>query len=326
METIKNAIKSALERGDARDRGFREKVYRQAFAALDRSLQARSDLTAEDTQRRRDQVKAAIVDIERGYLEGRTAPQPAEPAVPRQPAPAVEPVASSAESISMPRIERGDRIDIPNGSHDRSYRAEKQSAQLLEGKKRRGTFVGPLIIGVIAVAGIGAWLAFGGSLPSPVEQNVGAPGQSSTDQEWITVFSPDNPTSVRAPAGTSAEVMTGEEDGFLRITAEAADAAVSFDVGQGILERIAGNRATFSLAARSEEDQETQISISCDFGALGNCGRSRYVVGASRTEYLFEVELSDQQPSGGGTIAIRPDVEGQGRALDVFSLRVTATD
>jgi hypothetical protein len=39
VEAVKKAIRSALERGEANDRAFREKVYRQAFSALDRSLQ-----------------------------------------------------------------------------------------------------------------------------------------------------------------------------------------------------------------------------------------------------------------------------------------------
>ena len=91
----------------------------------------------------------------------------------------------------------------------------------------------------------------------------------------------------------------------------------------GALERFAGRTATFSLRARAQED-ETQITVTCDFGQLGQCNRLRYVVGPTITEYLFEVELANVAPSRGGTISIVPDIEGRSRMLDVFSIRVTA--
>jgi hypothetical protein len=77
------------------------------------------------------------------------------------------------------------------------------------------------------------------------------------------------------------------------------------------------------VVARAQEGEETQISVDCNFGELGDCGRKRYLVGITREEFLFEVELPAGNPGSGGTIAINSDVEGQGRAVDLFAIRVS---
>ncbi|EBW1603860.1 hypothetical protein CLF39_26490, partial [Salmonella enterica subsp. enterica serovar Kottbus] len=75
MDAIERAIRSALDKGDARDRTFRERVYRQAFAALERALQANPSLTVETAIRRRKALQARITEIEAEYLP--PAPRPA---------------------------------------------------------------------------------------------------------------------------------------------------------------------------------------------------------------------------------------------------------
>jgi hypothetical protein len=352
VEAVKKAIRSALERGEANDRAFREKVYRQAFSALDRSLQARPGMSAEEVRQRRDQVKAAIVEIERSYLaavdsaQQQTAPreEPPQQAYPRTEPPAREPDFG-------PRVEREDRFEEPEVDYAPVSGRREPMADL---ERTRWPFVTIFVVAtLVAAAGIGAWWTMqSGILQSaeerdtsvrtqPVEEEEDfdpgeeaaapqpAPSQpparnatAETNGNWLNIFSPSDPTTVSAPAGVTAEAMSEGNTSFLRIGGGGAESAVSFDVGQGLLERLAGTRAIFSLNARTAEG-ETQVSISCDFGALGGCGRTRYVVGAQPGEYLFEVSLPDETPTGAGRIVVVPDIEGQGRLLDVFSLRVT---
>jgi hypothetical protein len=106
----------------------------------------------------------------------------------------------------------------------------------------------------------------------------------------------------------------------------ASGAAVSFDVGQGILEQLAGKHAVFDIVARAEEGKDTQMSVDCDFGALGDCGRKRYAVGHVRNEYLFEVDFPDKSPGAAGSIAINSDFDKQGKSVDIYEIRVTAGD
>jgi hypothetical protein len=91
-----------------------------------------------------------------------------------------------------------------------------------------------------------------------------------------------------------------------------------------VLERLAGKRVVFAVVARAEEGKETQMSISCNFGELGGCGRKRYAVGYARGDFLFEVEFPAKQPGAAGTIAIVSDVGGEGKAVDVYEIKAAS--
>ena len=64
MDPIEKAIRNAFEKGNAEDRAFREKVYRSAFAALERATQAQPNLTVEIAINRRKNLQAKITSIE----------------------------------------------------------------------------------------------------------------------------------------------------------------------------------------------------------------------------------------------------------------------
>ncbi|WP_048648272.1 hypothetical protein [Nitratireductor soli] len=341
MDAIEKAIRNAFDKGDARERAFREKVYRSAFAALERTLQARADMPEEAKRARRDGLKAKITEIETEFMPAaRTAAPKPEP----RPQPAAEPRPRPTprrddDADFVPRVEREDRAS-PAAAATAKETARRIKAAL-PGRQRPFAMI-YLVATLVAFAGIGIWWAMSsGILLSSEERDTSVRNPPLTLQEedysageagsgaqpgsrprgdWITVFSPADPTTVAAPGNASAEVMQDGENRFLRI-GSSADTGVVFDVGQGILETLAGRRAIFAVNARAEDGTETQISISCHFGALGDCGRTRYVVGATRADYLFEVDFPEAAPDGGGTIAIVPDVNGQGRVLDVFAIR-----
>lgn len=157
---------------------------------------------------------------------------------------------------------------------------------------------------------------------------VGAPATSGqpTNSAWISVFTPDDPTRVSAPSDASAEVMQDESGSFIRIRSGPSGSAIIFDVGQGVLEQIAGKKGDLDIIARAEEGQQTQIAIDCDFGELGDCGRKRFPVGYERGEILFEVELPAKAPGASGTIAINSDFDNKGKAIDVYELRVSISE
>ncbi|MGO4842547.1 hypothetical protein AB4144_60790, partial [Rhizobiaceae sp. 2RAB30] len=94
-------------------------------------------------------------------------------------------------------------------------------------------------------------------------------------------------------------------------------------VGQGVLEQLAGKRAVFDIVARAEEGKETQISVDCNFGELGGCGRKRYAVGYEKGEFLFEIELPNKRPGAEGTIAVNSDIANGGKAIDVYEIKVS---
>ncbi len=159
--------------------------------------------------------------------------------------------------------------------------------------------------------------------PEPRAAAPRKPGEADQDRGWIEVFSPADPTQVSAPSDARAEVMQDDSGTFLRIRSGSTGSAVSFDVGQGVLDRLAGKHAVFDIVARAEDGKDTQMSVDCNFGELGDCGRKRYGVGHERNEYLFEVEFPAKQPGAAGTIAINSDFERQGRAVDIYAIRVS---
>lgn len=219
--------------------------------------------------------------------------------------------------------------------------------------RRRVYAIGFVLATVIAAVGIGAWWATQtGLLQTAAERDTSVPNPPQTtqdedftpdeeatpaappplnssttpDRNWINVFTPADPTLVSAPQGASAEVMQDESGSFLRVRSGASASAVLFDVGQGILEQAAGKRAVFDIIARAEEGKETEITVDCNFGELGDCGRKRYLVGYERGEYLFEVALPDRAPGAGGTIAINSDFSSEGKSVDIYEIRISVSE
>jgi len=101
LDAIEKAIRNAFEKGNAEDRAFRERVYRSAFAALDRVLQANPGVTVEAAIKRRKAVQEKITEIESEFL-------PAVPDVVGRP-PAGEPVADVVAGLLVVLLPRGAR-------------------------------------------------------------------------------------------------------------------------------------------------------------------------------------------------------------------------
>lgn len=396
MDAIEKAIRNAFEKGNAEDRAFRERVYRSAFAALDRALQANPNVTVEVAIKRRKAVQAKIAEIESEFLpavpdltaseEDATAPAVELPTVEAAVAPMVElpangnPAAEAAEPEPSPDIvvdgpeepppsdEPRSRVlpvvpDImpapvfpgvpeidmsapaPTGTDEAEVTPDRDERRVV-GRRLPLTaiFLG---VTLLAAAGIGLYFAAQtGVFKTPAELDTAPPqepptvgdddfappadtaspqkpGEADQARDWINVFSPSDPTLVSAPSDAKAEVMQDDSGSFLRIRSGASGSAISFDVGQGVLDKLAGKHATFDILARSEEGKETQISIDCNFGELGDCGRKRYAVGRERNEYLFDVRFPDKRPGAAGTIAINSDFDKQGKSVDIYEIRVS---
>ncbi len=377
MDAIEKAIRNAFAKGNAEDRAFREKVYRSAFAALDRALQANPGITVETAIKRRKAMQARIAEIEAEFLPAvapqveRDAPSPSvqapavsatpaasapspaagnarrEPSVGAEPAPVV---AASARSDAAPVVP--DIVLEPTFAGSPSAEAGSFAGGVVEvmpdRDERRAARRLPIrrfVFGLLVLAAIAAgvwWVATSGVLKLPQRSGastVGSsessgnnaaepvrPGDADQGRNWIVVFTPDDPTLVSAPSDASAEVTKDDTGSFLRIRSGASGAAVSFDVGQGVLKELAGKHAVFDVIARAEDGKDTQMSIDCNFGELGDCGRKRYAVGHERDEYLFDVKFADKQPGAAGTIAINSDFDKAGKAVDIYAIQVSVTD
>lgn len=405
MDAIEKAIRNAFEKGNAEDRAFRERVYRSAFAALDRALQANPDVTVEVAIKRRKAVQAKITEIESEFLPavsgvGRPTDDDAAAPAAKQPAdseaeaeaeaeaetdagadaePAspsdvvidgpVEPPASEAPPASyappasdaprsrvlpvvpdiMPEAAFPGAPEIDLSSPPSTGADDAEVMPDRDDRRVRGPRL-PLtaiFLGVTLLAAVGIGLYFAAqtgvfksaaeldtappqTVPTVEDDDFTPPSDTASpldsgevERDWINVFSPSDPALVSAPSDAKAEVMQDDSGSFLRIRSGASGSAISFDIGQGVLEKLAGKHATFDIIARSEEGKDTQISVDCNFGELGDCGRKRYAVGHERNEYLFDVRFPDKRPGAAGTIAINSDFDKQGKSVDIYEIRVS---
>lgn len=381
MDPVEKAIRNALAKGNANDRAFREKVYRSAFAALERSTQSQPQLTVEAAIRRKRQLQDRITIIEAEYVPRATPSLPIQPGdVPvisveddaDQPyadeAPVIEAPAASARPVRpAPSVMLDERpepaayapsIDLGPPHEPETYADDDlphdaivaPDRDQVRSRRRRRPFAAMfLIVTALSIIAIGGWWAYqtgllappsgnGAPVPpqlveeeefDPAQEQPIAPGEPGGSQElrnWTVVFSPDDMSSINAPSGATAEAGEDESGRYVRIRSGTEGASVVFDVSQDVLQMIAGKKAVFNLAARAEEGTQTQISISCDFGEMGDCGRKRYAVGYERGEYLFDVSLPGNQPGAGGSIAINSDFSNEGKALDVYEIRVSVVE
>ncbi|MER9138414.1 hypothetical protein NKI20_19315 [Mesorhizobium sp. M0830] len=375
MDAIEKAIRNALEKGNAADRAFRERVYRAAFSALDRALKANPDVTVELAIKRRKAIQAKITEIESEFLPAvpDVGPQGDAPAVElgtdsapavetgqQSPSPAVvvdgpaEPASDAPRSRVLPvvpdimpdaALPDAPSIDMaaPAPAGAAAEVTPDRDERRIRGRRLPLTAIF-LTVTLLAAAGIGLFFAVQTGVfktqaqldtsppqaPPTVNDDdftppggPAKPGAADQAHDWINVFSPTDASHVSAPSDAKAEVMKDDTGSFLRIRSGASGSAISFDVGQGVLEKLAGKHAVFDIIARSEEGKETQVSVDCNFGELGDCGRKRYAVGQQQNEYLFDVKFPDKRPGSAGTIAINSDFDKQGKAADIYEIRVS---
>ena len=267
------------------------------------------------------------------------APRPSAPVVDTAPGrPVPEPFFSDASDFGTV----GSPLDDPA-----SAAAEVSAADGPNVSNERRRPIAAIFLGVtlIAVAAIGIWWGISTGLiklPGKPEENdiiqpppedetfvpgeeeaPVKPGEADAQRNWILVFNPSDPTTVNAPGDTKAETMSDDSGDFLRIRSGASGSAIVFDVAKGVLEQVAGKHAVFDIVTRAEEGKSTQISVDCNFGELGDCGRKRYEVGYEKGEFLFDVEMPAKAPGSDGTIAINSDIDNGGKAIDVYEIKVS---
>jgi len=126
LDVIEKAIRSALEKGDADDRAYRERVYRSAFAALDRALTGNSNILPEVAEKRRTDLQAKVAEIETEFIPAVPAarPEPAQPAAPPSPPPS-QPPAPAAPEPSVPVVELDERPTRPQAEEPRMPEAPR---------------------------------------------------------------------------------------------------------------------------------------------------------------------------------------------------------
>lgn len=399
VNSLEQALRKALEKGDATDPAFRRRVYEAAATAMRRSLTERDEATPERLDEQTRRLGEAIRTVET-ELRGAGAPvDPADIAPPApppaqtparraddvvppidpeprhqtpEPAPAVGPapdlgppeprIDAPAADDPVPPVSPaagqpgGDHLYVEARADARRREAEAVRAERAPPVRRsplrtdRGPFatIFAVVVAVALVFG-GLWWVFTSgafvsqeardtSVRNPPPQIEGEdfagrdPGTATAPQlanetredgEWVQLFDPADPAVLRLEGGATASIESDPFGDYARLITPGGDGRVYIDVPPGVLQRLAGGRVQISLRARSDDGEATQMSVTCEFGPLGDCGRRRFNVDQAETEFLFHVDLPQgSAPREPGFVILQTDIEGGDRAVNLLSARI----
>ncbi|AYG58007.1 hypothetical protein [Rhizobium jaguaris] len=149
--------------------------------------------------------------------------------------------------------------------------------------------------------------------------------QNSFSAEWIEIFKPTDLAKVVSGAQAKAENVSENEGPAVRLTSQtnAPDGNASVEVPVSVLQQLAGKSSAVALTLQSTSDTPTQITVECDFGSLGSCGRHRFNVTRQKSDALFEVHFDRSlAPNAPGHLIINSDVDGKARGINIYAIRV----
>ena len=216
-------------------------------------------------------------------------------------------------------------------------------------RKRRGLFARLFIyVTLLAFIGFGAWWVYSsGLLLSPEQRDTSVPNPPAQVQaedfngtepapslsagrgfsdDWVEVFNAERGSSgVSAGPRANVENIATPAGKAIKVTSRSVsrDGAVSVEVPVEVMRDMAGKSSTISITLQSSSDRQTQVSVACDFATLGDCSRHRFTATAERADMLlnatFERSLAPNAP---GRIFINSDIDGSGRPVNLYSVRI----
>jgi hypothetical protein len=147
--------------------------------------------------------------------------------------------------------------------------------------------------------------------------------QDSFSAEWVQILAPGDAAKVVTGAQAKAEGVSENEGPVVRITSQSSgvEGNAAIAVPADILTKAAGRALTVALTLQSTSDTPTQITVECDFKAVGGCGRHRFDVTRQKSDALFQIHLDKSQASAGNFI-INSDVDGKAQGVNLYAVRV----
>lgn len=226
-------------------------------------------------------------------------------------------------------------------------------------KPRRGFYSRLFILSVVFVTlGMGAWWVYStGLLLSASERDTSVPNpppraeeedftgtdtatqptpegsaeprtldaQSGFSESWIEVFEPKQISAIRPRGNALVDVVAASDGTAIQIVSRSADAdgSAEITVPAEVLREMAGRTSTIALTLQSADDKPVQISLTCEFGRLGDCARHRFTVNPEKSDVLFRVSFERAMaPGTPGRLLLNGDLSGAGRGVQLYSVRI----
>ena len=255
-------------------------------------------------------------------------------------------------------VEMSPRVARDAHANDEGPMPDMRSERPLKAPRRRRGLVARLLILSVFVAtlGIGAWWVYSsGLLLSDAERDTSVPNppprvesedftevpEPATSQpaagpqaldarggfsdDWIEVFEPQQVSAIRPRANALVDIVTASDGNAAQVVSRSRDAAgaVEVTVPAEVLREMAGRTSTIALTLQSTDDNPVQISVECDFPRMGDCPRHRFTVNPQKLDALFRVSFENgMAPSTPGRLLINADIEGGGRGVNLYAIRV----
>ncbi len=149
--------------------------------------------------------------------------------------------------------------------------------------------------------------------------------QSGFSDSWIQVFEPKQISAIRARGNALVDVVAASDGTAVQVVSRSADAdgSAEITVPTEVLQEMAGRTSTIAVTLQSADDKPVQISISCDFGRLGDCARHRFTVNPEKSDVLFRVSFDrTMSPGTAGRLLLNGDLGGTGRGVNLYSVRI----
>lgn len=148
--------------------------------------------------------------------------------------------------------------------------------------------------------------------------------QGGYGDEWTTLYEPGGKNVVTAGASATAKVEQSGSGPYLDITSGAVglDGSVAIELPQSVISTLQGKTSNISLMLQGG-DKPVQITVECEFGGLGNCGRHRFMLSQNKNDFIFDVAVKPgASPDGPGRLLINADAGGEANSARLYSIHI----
>lgn len=147
--------------------------------------------------------------------------------------------------------------------------------------------------------------------------------QGGFGEEWTKLFEAGKSKSFSVGTQASAKVEQSGSGPYLAITSAAAgiDGSISIELPQSVIASMQGKTSNIALMLEGGE-KPVQVTVECEFGGLGNCGRHRFLLSQNKTDLMFDVAVKGGNPEGAGRLVINAGAGGEGNTAKLFSIHV----
>lgn len=149
--------------------------------------------------------------------------------------------------------------------------------------------------------------------------------EPSNNEGWVNVYYPGDATTVKTQGQASLKILNDADIPYLQIFANKMQDAAIIDIGAGAINDFRGKKVMLDINMRSDGQQPSQMSITCDLGKGRNCGRRRFEVPVNRSDILLDIDVpaDETEPA---KLFITSDLLGEGHAINIYNIRLKAAE